>query len=292
MTSTGNIYWLASYPKSGNTWMRLFLRNLQRNGEAPADINEYDDDVYTSIASLRKWMDEVMGFDTADLIPAEIERLRPEMYRWSSRNEKKIRYHKIHDAYIYTAENEPLVSREATLGVLYILRNPLDVASSAANHWNCSLDEAIARMGNPETVFPRSREKLASQLEQRLLDWSGHVLSWVDTPGLNRLTIRYEDMLQDPLNTFSRAAAFLQFPVVQERIEKSIRFSDFQELSRQEAEKGFNERPHHTGRFFRQGKSGGWRELLNTEQVGRIIADHGEVMRRFGYLDERGEPVG
>lgn len=180
---------------------------------------------------------------------------------------------------------------EATLGALYILRNPLDVASSAANHWNCSIDHAIVNMGNPDTRFARSRKKMAAQLEQRLLNWSGHVLSWADAPGLNCLTIRYEDMLQDPLNTFSRAAAFLQMPKDPQRIEKAIRFSAFSELSRQEAEKGFYERPQHTARFFQQGKSGGWREQLTAEQVARIVAEHGEVMRRFGYLDERGEPV-
>lgn len=292
MNSANGIYWLASYPKSGNTWMRMFLRNLQRNGDVPVDINEYDDedDFYANIASSRNWIDEVLGFDTADLIPAEIERLRPEIYRWSSRNEKKICYHKIHDAYTCTSANEPLVSREATLGALYILRNPLDVAHSAANHWNCSLDQAIAYMGNPEARFARSHKKMARQLEQRLLNWSGHVLSWVDAPGLNCLAIRYEDMLQDPLSTFSRAAAFLQFPSNPERIEKAISFSDFRELSRQEAEQGFSERPQHTGHFFRQGKSGGWRELLTPEQVAKIVADHGEVMRRFGYLNEL-EPV-
>lgn len=283
----GGIYWLASYPKSGNTWFRAFLRNLQEDGDAPVNIN----DIATgSIASARGWLDEVLGFDTAELTPDEVERLRPVVYRWSLRD-AEIGYHKIHDAYTLTSEGEPLVGSETTRGVLYIIRNPLDVAPSAANHWHCTLDEAIARMGEPKTALCRSRKSLPPQVRQRLLSWSGHVLSWVDAPGLRCEVIRYEDMLADPLPTFTRAAEFLELPHDPDRVSKAIRFSRFSELARQEEEKGFRERPQHTERFFREGKSGDWRDKLTPSQANRVIADHGEVMRRFGYLDAQGNPV-
>ncbi|WP_207459236.1 sulfotransferase domain-containing protein [Azospirillum sp. SYSU D00513] len=283
----GGIYWLASYPKSGNTWFRTFLRNLIDDSSAPADIN----DLKTGgIASSRGWLDEVLGFDTAELDPDEVERLRPVVYRWSLRAET-VGYHKIHDAYTHTADGEPLVSRDATLGAVYILRNPLDVAPSVANHNQCSIDEAIAGMGDSGYALCRSRQRLTDQVRQRLLSWSAHVLSWTDAPGLNRLVIRYEDMLDDPAATFTRAARFLQVPDDPARVEKAIRFSGFQELARQEQEKGFRERPSRAARFFRQGRSGGWRDTLTAGQVERIIADHGAVMRRFGYLDTSGQPV-
>lgn len=281
------IYWLASYPKSGNTWFRAFLYNYQQNGDTPADINEI---ATGNIASARGWLDEILGFDTADLSPDELERLRPEVYRWSKQGDE-VGYHKIHDAYLYADDGTPLVSKEGTLGAVYIVRNPLDVAPSAANHWNCSLDEAITRMGKSEMTLARSRKAMASQVRQRLLTWSDHVLSWVDAPELKCLAIRYEDMLNEPQATFTRALEFLEIDVEKERVEKAIRFSDFSELSRQEAEKGFRERPANTERFFRQGKSGDWRSKLNAAQITKVVADHYEVMRRFAYLDENGEPV-
>jgi len=283
----GGIYWLASYPKSGNTWFRVFLSNLQADGDEPTDINALGLD--GGIASARGWLDEVLGFDTAELSQDETERLRPEVYRWSLRDEA-ISYHKIHDAYTLTSDREPLVGREVTLGALYILRNPLDVALSAANHWHCSIDQAIDKMSNPEMALCRKRRALPSQVRQRLLSWSEHVLSWVDAPGLNLETIRYEDMLDDPQTTFSRAARHLQLPADAKRVAKAIRFSDFRELARQEAASGFRERPQRTERFFRSGASGDWRENLTEAQVKRIIADHGSVMRRFGYLYANGEP--
>lgn len=280
----GGIYWLASYPKSGNTWFRAFLCNLQADGERPVDINAIRTG---SVASARGWLDEVLGFDTAELTPDEVERLRPVVYRWALR-EEAIGYHKIHDAYTLTTAGEPIVSREATLGALYMIRNPLDVAPSAANHWQCTVDEAIDSMGDPQMTMCQSRTTLPPQVRQRMGSWSDHVRSWVDAPGLKVEVIRFEDMLTDPAATFTRAAAFLALPHDADRVSKAIRFSAFEELARQEAEKGFRECPLRTERFFRQGRSGGWREKLTAPQVVRIIEDHADVMRRFGYLDACG----
>ncbi len=281
------IYWLASYLKSGNTWFRAFLQNLLEDGDRPVDINKL---TTFRVASDRGWFDDVLGFDSANLDADELERLRPEVYRWSLRYED-VGYHKIHDAYTYTQGGEPLVSREATLGALYILRNPLDVALSYANHNHSSIDDAIAHMGDGEHALCRSPKSLPNQARQKLLSWSGHVLSWVDAPGLNCQVLRYEDMQADPVAAFTGAARFLNLPDDPVRIEKAIRFSDFQELARQEAENGFYERPPHIERFFREGKSGDWRDKLTSAQVERIVADHGDVMRRFGYLDADGRPL-
>lgn len=283
----GGIYWLASYPKSGNTWFRSFLYNLQVDRDTPADINH----LFTgTIASARGWLDEILGFDTAELHPDEVERLRPSVYRWALHDDE-LGYHKIHDAYTLTVDNEPIVSTEGTRGALYILRNPLDVAPSAANHWHLSIDETIQRMGYEHQGMTRMPRGLEDQVRQKMLTWSEHVLSWVDAPALNKHVIRYEDMLAKPLETFTQASHFLELPTDPERIEKAIRFSDFKVLAEQEADKGFKERPPHTERFFRQGKSGDWRDKLSTEQIDKIINDHHVVMRRFGYLDEHDKPV-
>ncbi len=283
----GGIYWLASYPKSGNTWFRTFLRNLRDEGDEPVDINDLSTG---SIASSRGWLDHVLGFDTAELDLDEVDRLRPEVYRWALRD-KELGYHKIHDAYTLTSEGEPLVSSEATLGALYIIRNPLDVAPSYANHNHSTIADAIDCMGQEKHGLCRSRKSLPNQTRQKLLTWSQHVLSWVDAPNLNCHVVRYEDMLAKPLETFTTAVRFLQLSEYSEKIAKAIEFSDFKVLSQQESNKGFRERPPHTERFFRQGKSGDWREKLTDEQVAKVIEDHAVVMKRFGYLDASGQPL-
>ncbi len=280
----GGIYWLASYPKSGNTWFRTFLANLMSGSDTPVDIN----DLHHTIASSRGWLDEVLGFDTGELHPDEVDRLRPHVYRWSLRAAEPS-YHKIHDAY-HAVGAEPLPSREATLGALYIIRNPLDVAPSYANHRGSSIDSAIDAMCDPAHALSRGTRGLPHQVRQHLGTWSEHVTSWVDAPGLPCTVIRYEDMKADPVPTFTRAVQFLRAPDDPARIARALDFSAFDRLAQMERERGFRERNPRTGSFFRKGAAGDWRQTLTPEQVRRIIDAHAPVMRRFGYLDERGEP--
>ncbi|MFZ6689835.1 sulfotransferase domain-containing protein [Undibacterium sp. SXout11W] len=288
MSEAAGIYWLASYPKSGNTWFRAFIANLQRGQDAEVDINALDTG---EIASSRGWLDELLGFDSADLRAEEIEHLRPEVYRWTVAKEAKgLRYHKIHDAYLRLDNGEPLVSREATRGALYILRNPLDVAISASHHWGCSIDEAIHRMGKSDFEIAKNKCSMHTQVGQRLLSWSQHVLSWVDANDLRCCVVKYEDMLKDSLTSFTRASDFLELKAEQVAIQRAIEQSSFEKLAAQEQEKGFRERSVKAERFFRSGKAGSWRDTLNAEQVDKIVHDHHEVMRRFDYIDESGSP--
>lgn len=281
------IYWLASYPKSGNTWLRIFLRNFIEDGEQPVDINALS---AGRMASSRYWLDEVLGFDTTGLTADEVDQIRPEVYRWTLR-ENDIDYRKIHDAYTMSRAGEPLFGGEASLGAIYILRNPLDVVPSYASHRGCDIDEVIGFMASHDHCLDASRSRFTVQVRQKLLTWSEHVLSWVDAVGLNCHVIRYEDMLQHPKASFADIVRFLALPDNAERLDKAIRFSDFKEVARQETERGFRENPQPMARFFRQGKRGDWRDKLTPGQVDRIIVDHGEVMRRFGYLDAGGNPI-
>ena len=281
----GGNYWLASYPKSGNTWMRAFVYNVRVDAEVPADINDLASGHH---AAARPWLDDVLGFATSDLSADEVERLRPYACEWIAQGDS-VGYHKIHDAFTPTVDGVPIVGREGTLGALYIIRNPLDVAPSAAHHWGCTLDDAIHRMAVNQDLAVSVRT-LPTQVRQRLLTWSEHVLSWVDAPGLRVAVTRYEDLLDDPLSEFARVAEFLELPHDGESVRRAVRFSSFEELSRQEQETGFRERPRNAERFFRSGRHGGWREALSDEQVHRVVAAHREVMRRFGYLDAAGEP--
>ena len=283
----GGIYWIASYPKSGNTWFRTFLENLQNVGDHPAHINELSSN---SIASSRAWIDDVLGVETADLTSDEIERLRPAVYDWATTYDS-VSYHKIHDANRLTTQGEPLISRRGTLGAVYILRNPLDVAPSFANHNGSTIDEAIAALGNPDYALAGSEHRWHRQVRQVLGSWSDHVASWIDAPDLPCHVLRYEDMHAAALESFAAAARFLKLPDDAERVAQAIRHSDFSIVAQQEAEVGFRERPSRADRFFRQGRAGGWRAQLTPQQVDRIIADHGPMMQRFGYLDASGAPV-
>ena len=282
----GGIIWLASYPKSGNTWLRIFLTNLRRDGEEPVNINDLDGG---PIASARGVFDELTGLEASDLTPEEIDQLRPEVYERLTARAKETLFLKVHDAYTYTADGQPLLAAGGSRAI-YLIRNPLDVAVSFANHASRDLDTIIGRMADAECTLSANACQLSEQLRQRLLSWSAHVLSWVEAP-IPVQVLRYEDMKQQPLGTFSEAARFAGLPAEPERVRKAVAFSDFKELQRQEQEGGFRERPSQAESFFREDGWGAWRRELTSEQAARVIRDHQKVMQRFGYITAEGEPV-
>lgn len=283
------IVWLASYPKSGNTWFRAFLANLLRDGDQPAIINELESG---PIASARRPLDEAVGYDSSNLTFDEIDLLRPEVYRHLATTAKEPLFIKVHDACTFLPDGRPLFPPEASHGVLYFIRNPLDVCVSFAHHGgHDNYDKIIRRMADAENCFCDAETLEFNQLRQKLFTWSGHALSWVEAPHLRVHVVRYEDMKLHPEKTFQTAAAFAGLSDDAERVRKAVQFSSFPELRRQEEQIGFREKLPRAKSFFRKGEIGSWREALTPSQAQRIIDDHAAVMRRFGYLDEQGRPV-
>ena len=285
----GGIVWLASYPKSGNTWLRVFLTNYLHDGDEAANINDLDGG---PIASARDIFDRVIGVEASDLTAEEIDRFRPAVYDQVAGESDEPLFMKVHDAWRRNGEGVPLFPAAATAAVIYLIRNPLDVAPSYAHHSNDSIEKIIADMADEACTMVRfDGQRLARQLHQLTFSWSSHVRSWVDESGLPVHVVRYEDMSQMPEETFSgivRAAGLPVDPVI---VRKAIELSRFDRLQAQEANEGFREKRPDSKSFFRKGKVGSWREELTPEQVRRLIADHRAVMRRFGYLTDDGEPV-
>jgi aryl sulfotransferase len=279
------IIWLASYPKSGNTWLRAFLSNFERNSDTPADIDDLDT---AKISSDRRVADNALGVECSDLTPNEIDRWRPAVYRNLAEQSQNTVYLKTHDAYTFNSEAEPLFPSDVTSAAVYLVRNPLDVAVSYAHHGMSALDESIELMSRETQALAGWDDRLSFQLRQRLLSWSGHVVSWLDQKAIRLHVMRYEDMCRQPEEEFAGAVRFLGLEQNCERVRRAVAFSSFETLRRQELEHGFKEKPRGAASFFRSGRVGSWREVLTKEQVERLIRDHGAVMNRLGYLPESG----
>ena len=288
MPAKQGIFWLASYPKSGNTWFRIVLANLLNTSTEPVDLNQLQTG---AIASARGWVDDVLGFDSALLSHDELDQLRPAAYQWHSEQNNQMGYHKIHDAYTCINNGSPLIPSQGCLGALYFIRNPLDVAISFANHSSCSIDQAIENMSNKTFAFCKGKYRQHHQLRQWLLSWSLHVQSWASVQDMNVLVLRYEDMKQNSLFTFTKAIEFLGLDRSQNAIKQALDNASIDNLQRQEAQYGFNEKPARVGHFFRKGIVGDWQQTLTPIQINRIINDHGEMMQQYGYLDAHQQPV-
>lgn len=281
------IIWLASYPKSGNTWVRILLENLLSGSDTPVDINALD--LFDGAGS-RSWLDDVLGFDADHLRGDEIERLRREVYAWSGREEDSLLV-KIHDALSTPARPQPLVEPTGTRAVIYVARNPLDVAPSLAAHLGRSIDHAIALMANEQASTAGSVTRLRPQIAQHWSSWSRHARSWLDATELPLHLVRYEDLKADTEAALTGIVAALGLTSDDDAIRRAVEHSRFEELARQERESGFTEKGRKAKRFFRAGKHGGWRDRLTAAQVDAIVGTHRAMMRRLGYLDESGLPL-
>ena len=102
--------------------------------------------------------------------------------------------------------------------------------------------------------------------------------------------MRYEDLQANPRKAFTGLVRFLKLPAKSKQVEQAERFSRFKVLADQEAADGFVERPVHATRFFREGRTGGWRDHLSPAQAERLLTDHREVMAATGYLKPDGSP--
>jgi len=281
-----NIVWLASYPKSGNTWFRMFLANYQKKSESPLSLEEIES---TTISSSAVDFEDEIGLNPFELFPNEVDLYRPDMYHALSDEAKKegiISYKKTHDAYTQNCEGIPLFPEDISKCAIYFVRNPMDVCVSYANHSAGKIEKTVEFILNENSFLSGGKK---GQLRQILMSWKNHVQSWKKQSAIPVHFVRYEDMLQKPLETFGEIVRFLGLEYDEDSIKKAIINSDFKTLQHMEQEKGFQEKMQKCEQFFWKGKIGNYREYLLEEQIQRIVEYNYDTLKEFGYIDNEGK---
>lgn len=276
-----NVIWLASYPKSGNTWFRSFLTAMMK-GEV--DINDMATD---GIYSAKGYIEDALDMEVDDLSEEELQRFRKLAFRHLHANEDKTSFVKIHDAFTYLPwGGETLIPLEVSRVAIYLIRNPLDVALSFANHNGQGVKDTIDKyICNPQGAMVK-RYKAGNQCRQLMGTWGMHVESWISQSKLPVRVLRYEDLKAKPFETFCQAVEAMGLPYTKEQIQKAIELSQFERLQAQEQEKGFKERAIKSTSFFNRGKTGRWKTELSLPQIHKIMRFNEKMMRKFGYWEE------
>jgi aryl sulfotransferase len=266
--------WIASYPKSGNTWVRAFLLHYL----APAGTTVALNDVKAiPIAASRPLFDQALGCESDLLLPHEVPALRSSWYDRVAHRQPGF-FFKVHDQY------DPQLHTHANSSfVLYIIRNPWDVAVSYAAHRGRSVADTIPVLADETYVASRSAAERKPQLSQFYGSWSGHVTSWVDQTAIPVHVTRYEDLLASPCPTFAALLQACGYSIDEARLHTAIKACSFENLRAQEDSAGFHEKPDTAAKFFRHGRAGAWRDVLTTDQAAQIAHRHAATIARFGY---------
>lgn len=273
------ITWIASYPKSGNTWVRAFLcsyftsegkfdfKNLNNIPNFPSDYE---------INFLRKKYKKFNFFNLASHWDLFQKRLI----------DTKINIIKTHNALV-NFNGYDFTSLKNTIGVIYIIRDPRDVLVSYSNFSDVSYENMFFKMTDMNNF-----EKTNNYEDKTALtSWDNHYNSWKMFPK-NYLLIRYEDLLSDPLKFFTKIINHLSqiynFQANLKKIEKSINEVKFENLKKIELKHPFQENPQQNisqnKKFFRKGEAGQWRSVLEKNLINKIEKQYSKEMEENNYL--------
>ena len=135
------IFWISSYPKSGNTWIRSLLSayyftndGIFSNDELLKKINQFPEKKYFEKFEYKF---NKVG-DTSRLWLKAQELIN---------SDKKIKFFKTHN-FLGMLEKNLFTNKKNTIGAVYIVRDPRNVITSLKNHFEMNYDESLDFMLN------------------------------------------------------------------------------------------------------------------------------------------------
>ena len=278
---------LASYPKSGNTWLRILLSNLLYPAEAPISINDIR--VGGFACDRRELFDQLAPWDASDLNLAQVDTYIPEVYREALLQRQQPVYLKTHDMARLNPQGEWIFPGDCVAAAIHIVRHPLDVLPSYAKHFGLSHAEALECMLAPEQRSSKPLIRDKRRLPEQHGSWREHTASWQD-PELPFpvYRARYEDLRRNPQQEFGRLLRAIGLNFSEQELATALEYSSFQALQQQESHSGFKERLRKSAApFFRKGVIGSGRQEVEPELQQRLLETLATELTAWGYDSEQ-----
>ncbi|MHA1528166.1 MAG: sulfotransferase domain-containing protein [Alphaproteobacteria bacterium] len=273
MNNLRRIIWLASFPKSGNTWIRSFLSNYFQPPGKTLDINNLRH--FTTSDVRHDFFDKAVGRPYRGKTVDEWIAVRPKALRLIAASKPGHHFVKTH-CQVGKVNGVDLIMPEVTAAAIYLIRNPFDVAPSYARHMSLNMEATIDRMANGLATHASANGVM--EITGR---WDDHIRNWTTAPGLPLHVMRYEDMLANAGKAYRSLFDFLRVPVDKAQMRRTLKATAFRALQKQESESGFGERPPEMKQFFSTGRAGGWREELTPAHVARIRAEFLPILEQW-----------
>ncbi len=273
------IVWLASYPKSGNTWVRTIISSLLFSSNGKFDME------------LLKNIPQFPRQDHFKGLTDDYSDLNKVFKYWIKAQERinlenKIWFYKTHNANIKIG-NYSFTNRENTLATIYIVRDPRNLVSSIANHFNLTNEQAKNFMIEKKAL----KENIGGEsgVITPITDWEDHYISWCRHNN-NLLIIRYEDLINNTKKEIFRICEFLgkltKIDFDDNKIEKIIETTNFKELQKLEANGGFKEYKDTKEKFnfFYKGPENNWGKDIDINIINQIEMKFKKTMKQLRYL--------
>lgn len=279
---------LASYPKSGNTWLRALLSAATNDVGKPVDLNKMTVG-YPNPAG-RRAFEEVTGLDADILTKPEILERRPAVHAAIAENARKRgvpTFIKTHEQNSHLPDGRRLYSEPEVDGAIYLIRHPLDVAVSFAAHAALDRSETARFMVDERAYLSAYRPNVAESgyrsdktVPQSMGRWNDHVHSWAGDD--TTIIVRFEDMLVDPGAVLNLVSERFGLGFSKSSINWAVQATAFERLQAAEARSGFKEKPLSSKQFFRTGEQGGG-AALSRDQRDIIWDCVSRTASTFGY---------
>jgi hypothetical protein len=278
-----SLLWIASYPRSGNTFTRILLANYFVAGQDTYDLNRLHTFIPPDTSGVL-W-DEFAKQHPVAAIPEGMWKSRQRFFgHYRTKKIAPLAAFKTHTANIEAFGSKAFDFRKNDR-IIYVVRHPLDVALSYSDFNGQDLEFAIQNMSESGTCLTH---KEIGVFEVRG-SWTEHVASWLTMPACPLLLVRYEDLRSNTAQVLESMLAFLGTPVISQRVEQAVEASRFDKVRATEAAHNFAEAPEtlKSGTFFRKGTSLQWLRELSPEQAYRLADACEPIMSKLGYAHPR-----
>jgi hypothetical protein len=279
------IIWIASYPKSGNTWMRALISTFFYSNKG-----EFEFELLNKIP---KFIQEQYISPLVDLNKIKEEPLKISEF-WESAQarvnlDKRIKFFKTHNA-CAAYKKRWFTDEKNSLGYIYVVRDPRSVVCSLATHSSISMTQAVDEILNENNIGYNGPYKLAELPGS----WKINYLSWKKEKQFQGILIKYEDLIDNTEIELKKVISFLKktfinygykesyFLQLEKNLLKNINSCKFSKLSKMENEKGFTEARNI--KFFRIGKKDSWKDELTPDLRRKIEVSFKDEMIELGYL--------
>jgi hypothetical protein len=272
------IFWLSSYPKSGNTWVRTFLANyLYNNGH---------EDIFKIMTKIllfphknffKKIVNDKDILDNPSSIFQFFIKAQEEYNK-----DKKLHILKTHNFW-GSVNGHNFSDVKNTCGAIYIVRDPRSIAVSFAHHAKISFGESI------DLLLDEKRYGVGNgHYYEARSSWKGHLLSWLGSP-IPKKILRYEDLKSKPFDNFKSILEFInkllhkKIIINDQKIKRITDLCSFESLKKYEEKQGFPEKLKNE-KFFRKGQNDEWKEVLSNNEIKKIEESFKSEMKIFQYI--------